>query len=385
VDATDRTARLEVMLAVSRHVAESGDLRETLDLIAREAVQAARAGAASILLIGAGPRLRLGGSWGLSERVRTRFEDPRSGLGLGAGPTGLALRSREQVAVPDIEQAPWLAEWYARTAGGGNRSVATTPLFVEGDLVGALNVFRRKPGPWLAEELELLSFLADHAATALRVADLIARQNRQLAGFDRVLRGLREQTHEHANRIHSVAALIAMGEEEEARRFISEQIEAHGRSHEAVVDRIEPPALAGLLLAEITVARQSGIELRVDRRSRLTELPAGLSEAESVELVGHLLQYALESLVDVPPHRRRAIFRASSGPRHTAFEVRDWGNRPASMDAEKPQTGPAALLDGRLPTLTKSLLLESIAGAGGVLDIAARSTGSKTTVTIPRP
>ncbi len=384
--AAARTPRLEVLLSVSRRVAEGSDLGETLDHIACEAAAVTGAVGASIQLIGREGRLWLGGAWGVSEVYRRHLEARFSGFGSWAGPTGLAITRRRQVVVPDIQAHPDLAGWADWATAEGYHSLCSTPLDVEGDVLGALNLYRPRAGAWPEGDLEVLSFFSDHAATALRIANLIDRQNRQLAGFARIVRDLREQTHEHANRIHSIAALMAMGERAEAQRFISELLRAHGESHDAVVRGIEHPALAGLLLAEMMIARQTGIDLKVDRRSRLTSLPARLSEAESVALVAHMLEHAFEAVVGVPASRRRVTLRAWSGERGAVFRVRDWGLAPPSV------TQPV-LVDGavfspsssshRLPSLTQSLLLEAVSGVQGSVQFTPERTGTTTVVTIP--
>jgi hypothetical protein len=377
----ERSAKLEAMLAVSRHVAESGDVNETLDLIAREAAKAIGAVGATIMLLGRHGLLRLGGAWGISDALRESFADPSFGLAMWAGPTGLALTRRRQVAVPDIREEPALIEWHRRRKAEGYLSLASTPLGTNGDFAGALNVYRKVAGPWPVRDLELLSFLADHAAVALRVGNLIERQNRQLEGFERVLRTLREQTHEHANRLHSVAALLALGEQGEAYQFIDDQIDAYATSHDAVVAGIGPPGLAGLLMAEMTIARQSGIDLKVDRRSRLSRLPSGFSEAEAVALVGLLLEYAFDALVDVPASRKRVTLKASAGPEGVVFTVRDWG---AQFAAATRFDGVATSIvgEGSLPSVAQSLLAEMIVAPQRKIDFEQHTVGTTTTVTI---
>ena len=41
------------------------------------------------------------------------------------------------------------------------------------------------------------------------------------------MRGLREQTHEHANQLHAVRGLLALGAPEEALRFVEDLETAH--------------------------------------------------------------------------------------------------------------------------------------------------------------
>ena len=380
-------SHLEGMLSVSRRVAAAGDLTETLNHIAYEAVRVMDARGATIQLMSRSGRLQLGGAWGVSAAYRSHLDSRFLATGEGAGPTGLALTHRRQVVVPNIQTDPDLVAWRRLTRAAGYWSLSSTPLDVDGDVVGALNVYRGRPGAWPASDLHVLSFFSDHAAIAVRIANLIDRQERQLAGLARVVRGLREQTHEHANRVHSIGALVSLGDHEEARRFIAQLLQAHTRSREDVVAGIEHPALAGLLLAESAIALQTGIQLKIDRRSNVKSLPGGLSEAESVFLIGRLLEHAFEAIVDVVPARRKVTFRGHSDSRGAIFHVRDWGSRMPSM-------AQVALIDGvefkprdadhRLPSLTQSLLLEAVNCFQGTLTFVPENVGTTVVVSIPR-
>jgi GAF domain-containing protein len=379
------TARLKAMISVSRSVAEADDLASTLNLIAEEAARTVGALGAIIHLISR-DRLRLGGSWGVSNEYRSAIVR-RMASPAWAGPMGRAFERSGQLVIPNIQEDPVLGvNWAQPATAEGYRSMAVTPLILDGDFVGALNVYRGEAGPWPQADLELLSFLADHAASALRVANLFERQARQLEGIQQVLRGLREQTHEHANRVHAVSALVALGEQAEARAFIAELLREHEASNEAVIRGIKPAGLAGLLLAEIVIARQRSIRLKVDRRSRLDRLPRRLTEVESIALVGHLLGYAYEGLGDVPVSRRRVTFRAWNEGEDVVLSIRDWA-RSAAFET------PSQLIDGvmfdpsksdrRLNSVARSLLLEAAESAGAQVTFEPQGTGVRTTVRIP--
>jgi hypothetical protein len=354
-------ARLDAMLSVSGRVVAGESLEDTLAHISRAAAEVAGARAAAVLLVGPGRVLHFGGSWGLSEEYR---EVIKARLMRGVGPTGTAVSERRAMVVSDISTHPGLQMWRAAAMREGWRALASTPLRIDGETVGVLNVYRSEAGPWEDVELEVLAFFCDHAVTAIRIANLMQHQDGQLQALERIVRGLREQTHEHANRLHSVSGLLALGETEEARRFVAELLANHGQSYHAVASGIEHPTLAGLLLAEATVAGQRGITLRIDRRSRVTTLPAQLGDAQLIAIVGHLLEQSFEALADVGPRRRRATFAAFSSATEVVFRVRDWGA-------------------ARLPTLSSSLLADAVSAVDGRLDVTSEAVGVTTAVTVP--
>ena len=119
------------------------------------------------------------------------------------------------------------------------------------------------------------------------------------------MRGLREQTHEHANHLHAIRGLLALGAPEEALQFLERLETAHHVAYGSISGAIEQHVVAGLLLAETAVAQQRGIVLEVDEASRLTELPARLTDADAVTIVGNLLENAFDAVARLPVERRR--------------------------------------------------------------------------------
>lgn len=356
-----RRSQLDAMLAVSGRVAAGETLEDTLGHITRAAAEIADARAAAVLLVGPGRQLLLGNAWGLSAAYRREMQER---LVRGIGPSGLAVSQRRSIVVPDIATYPGLHMWREPAMREGYRSFVSTPLHFEDETVGVLNVYRTEAGPWPDIDLELLAFFADHAVTAIHIANLMERQDRQLHALERIVRGLREQTHEHANRLHSVSGLLALGDVDETRRFVAELLATHGQSYHAVVSGIEHATLAGLLLAEVMIASQRGISLKVDRRSRVRQLPAELGDAELVAIVGHMLEHSFEALAQVAGRRRRATFSATSSIAGVTFRVRDWGA-------------------DRLPTLSYSLLVDAVSAVGGSVTVIREHVGETTTVRIP--
>jgi GAF domain-containing protein len=355
-----RRSQLEAMLSVSG-IGAGESLDETLGRIARAAAGVVDARSAAILLVGPGRQLLLADAWGLSDSYRREMQER---LVRGVGPSGLAVSERRSIVVPDIVTYPGLRMWREPAIREGYRSFVATPLRIEGETVGVLNVYRSEAGPWPDHDLDVLAFFADHAVTAIRIANLVDRQDRQLQALERVVRGLREQTHEHANRLHGVSGLLALGEPAEAQRFIADLLATHGQSYHAVVSGIEHATLAGLIMAETMIAGQRGITVKIDRRSRVTALPAHLGDAELIAVVGHLLEQALEVLVKVPARRRRATFSVWGSRDGAVFKVRDWGT-------------------DRLPTLNYSLLVDAVGAVDGSVEVIHHAVGATTAVTIP--
>src|SRR5262249_40599130 len=161
------------------------------------------------------------------------------------------------------------------------RALVSVPLRW-GTAIGVLNAYRAEPGEWTQREVDLLSLLAAHAAIAIKTAHLLDDSRRQINGLSLMVRSLRAQTHEHSNRLHAIYGMLAFGELTEARRLIAAVEEGYHSIYANVTGRIENATLAGFLIAEAAIARESDIDLVLDRRSRLVDLPPQLGDLDAI-------------------------------------------------------------------------------------------------------
>lgn len=314
-------------MAVSRAVAEGGALPETLNHIAKAAAGLLRAKAAAIILRSNewGPGLAVAGSYGLTPHYAEYLNLERP-LEIGHGPSGMAVHSGMPVAVADMESDPIARPWRKNAQREGFRGMIAVPLKMEdGSVIGVLNAYRAQPRIWVESEIELLQALADHAAIAVRTAALLDDSRRQVNGLSLLVRSLRAQGHEHSNRLHAIYGLLTLGEVEQALRLISAVEDSYHSAYSHVTARIDNPVIAGFLIAEATIARHSGIQISVDRRSRFAELPPTITELDAITLLGNLVHNAVEAVALMPTSRRKVTVRLSQKDGISTFSVRDWG------------------------------------------------------------
>jgi signal transduction histidine kinase len=327
VDSDQATAgdQLAAIMAVSAAVAEGGDLEVTLSQIASVAAKLVSAQAAAIILREAVSEtgLTIAGSYGLSDEY-AKYLNERRPLEVGKGPSGIAVDRGEPVAISDVLDDPIVAPWRGIAMREHYRALVSIPLRLE-TIIGVLNAYRAEPGAWTTREIDVLSLLADHAAIAVRTARLLDNSRRQINGLSLMVRSLRAQTHEHSNRLHAIYGLLALGETVEAKRLIASVEEGYHSVYGNVTGRIENATLAGFLVAEASIARQSDIALVLERRSRLVELPSQLSDLDAVTVLGNLIHNAVEAVATMPRSRRRVSVRIVQSPHETVFRVRDWG------------------------------------------------------------
>jgi two-component system CitB family sensor kinase len=127
------------------------------------------------------------------------------------------------------------------------------------------------------------------------------RDRTELAGLLRELdsvRGLtdalRAQQHEFANRMHTVAGLIELGESQEALSYLRGLGGAEAEFAESLRARIASPLIVGLILAKCAVAAERGIVLELTEDSWLGDVPAKSQALTTI--LGNLIDNALDAV-----------------------------------------------------------------------------------------
>jgi two-component system CitB family sensor kinase len=146
---------------------------------------------------------------------------------------------------------------------------------------------------------------------------------RELDSVDALTDALRAQQHEFANRMHTVAGLIELGDQQAAVRYALDVSGATAGLAEAIRERIEAPELAALLLAKTTVAAERDVELVLSEESRLPD--TGVNTNMLLTIVGNLIDNAIDAAI-AGPHPARVDVRLVAGSdRNVTIEVADSG------------------------------------------------------------
>ncbi len=133
------------------------------------------------------------------------------------------------------------------------------------------------------------------AVTTLRDRSRLDDLTRELDGARSVSDALRAQAHEFANRMHTVAGLLELGEYDEAVGFIERASASSDELAARLTTQVGEPAVAALLLAKASYAVERGAELRVSPQA---SLPAGtgVDPDALITVLGNLVDNALEAL-----------------------------------------------------------------------------------------
>jgi sensor histidine kinase regulating citrate/malate metabolism len=195
---------------------------------------------------------------------------------------------------------------------------------------------------------------------------------------------LRAQAHEAANRLHTMVSLIELGRGHDAVEFATAELTTSQRLTDRVVDAVEEPVLAALLLGKTATAHERGVRLDIDPGTAVgtTGIPSG----ELVTIVGNLLDNAIDAaLAGEPPREvhfaawmeegRLEITVEDSGSGVTEEQVPHLFERGWSTKGTPTSSGP-----GR--GLGLALVAQAVRRNGGSIDVRS-GPGARFSVSLP--
>jgi len=117
---------------------------------------------------------------------------------------------------------------------------------------------------------------------------------RELDSVKGLTDALRAQQHEFANRMHTVAGLIELGESGEALSYLKDLSGAEAEFAESLRARVASPLIVGLILAKSAVAAERGIKLELTEDSWLGDVPAKSQALTTI--LGNLIDNAFDAV-----------------------------------------------------------------------------------------
>jgi sensor histidine kinase regulating citrate/malate metabolism len=104
---------------------------------------------------------------------------------------------------------------------------------------------------------------------------------------------LRAQNHESSNRMHTMVSLIEIGRTEEAIDFATRELDVARRLTDRMVEAIDEPVVAALLLGKSAQAAERGVTLTIEPDTKVTGLAT--TPHEAVTILGNLIDNAIDA------------------------------------------------------------------------------------------
>ena len=199
------------------------------------------------------------------------------------------------------------------------RSAAADQTYVMGQQV---LVFSTSPAYWHQAEVGAVVTVRDRTELQAVTGELDLVRG--------LTESLRAQSHEAANRLHTIVSLVEMGRTEQAVEFATSELHVAQGFADELVTAVEEPVLAALLLGKTAQAAERGIVLDI-----VGDLPADLpvDSRDLVTLMGNLVDNAFDAVAGTRatrPQRVRVALRGGSDRLH--IEVDDSGPGIAAED-----------------------------------------------------
>jgi two-component system CitB family sensor kinase len=128
---------------------------------------------------------------------------------------------------------------------------------------------------------------------------------REVHAINGLTEALRAQEHEYANQLYIIVGLIEMGEFDQVKSYLSQVASTPSSISNGLKTRIEPPELAALLLAKITVAGEQSISLTISDDSYVRQTDDG--QRTLLTIVGNLVDNAIEALAEQRGRREISV------------------------------------------------------------------------------
>lgn len=173
------------------------------------------------------------------------------------------------------------------------------------------------------------------AIATFRDKTLVVKLAEEVTGVRQIVEALRANTHEFMNKLHVVLGLMEAGELSEAKRYITAVTANQQQIIRLVMDRLQEPLIAGLLLGKISRAKELGIALEIDPVSRLEKQENLILANGLVTIIGNFMENAMDVLGTVERKDKRIRLKVLEMPASILVEVEDNG---PGLDEEHYQT-----------------------------------------------
>ncbi len=196
---------------------------------------------------------------------------------------------------------------------GQHLIVNRLPIIVNEQVTGVVSSFRPKG------EIEMLS--------------------RQLSQIEQYAETLRAQSHDYANKLHTISGLIQIDAKEQALELIGQESRGIQELVHLLVKSIPDPVIAGCILGKYNRAHELGLELCIDPSSHLGEIPEHISTEKLMSLIGNIIDNAFEAtrlnLINHPQGANRVLVSFSDYGNDLIFEIEDQGVGIAEDDQQR--------------------------------------------------
>ena len=167
---------------------------------------------------------------------------------------------------------------------------------------------------------------ADGILLSMRPADELEYLSQQLTKVQAFAELLRVQTHDYSNKLNLIGALIQMGQTEQAIELIGQESKGSQAQIHHLLERIQDPVLAGLLVGKYHKARELSVMLELNPDSLLGSITRKDMLERVVSILGNLIDNAIEAAIRASDTRTPKVrVTVDETSKTLLFDVEDSG------------------------------------------------------------
>ena len=178
-----------------------------------------------------------------------------------------------------------------------NRSTTLERLLKTGRAEHNVSIDDFPSGPVLSDRMPIRQDGRVVGAVAIfRDRTEVTRLAENLTGVRHMVEAMRAYTHEFMNKLHVIHGLLQMEKYDMAKDYIMDITKTQQEAVSRIMDRIEDPTAAALLIGKTSRAAELGIRLILHPKSTLSNAGRFLPSAACVTILGNLITNAIDSL-----------------------------------------------------------------------------------------
>jgi sensor histidine kinase regulating citrate/malate metabolism len=173
------------------------------------------------------------------------------------------------------------------------------------------------------------------AVSSFRPQDEIYELSDSLNKLQQYSELLRVQTHEYANRLHTISGLIQLDAKDEALDLIFKETSGYQDLIQYLAGAVKEPIIAGMIIGKYNRAKELGVTLNIDREGSLKEIPADIDQRDIVTIIGNLIDNAFDAAVSYRKKDAQVSLSFTDIGNDLVFEVEDNGEGISELRVEK--------------------------------------------------
>ncbi|MBO9128793.1 sensor histidine kinase [Bacillus sp. 165] len=163
------------------------------------------------------------------------------------------------------------------------------------------------------------------AVASFRNKSELKRLTEELSHIKKYAEGLRAQTHEYSNKLHTISGLIQLESYQEVIDFITKESDVTQNLMHFIMKKIPDPIVGGLLLGKFSRANELKVELEIEEDSTFADIPSSINRDSLVTIIGNLIDNAMEAVIGNKSGQKKVkVFLTDLGE-DLIIEVEDTG------------------------------------------------------------